>query len=133
MRGRGRLGVVIALALASVLLAGCKVGGKTTVISAQGQDLASITVDDNDRRLLGMTPPTLLVELGTPPVTRVENPAEVWQYAGNGCVLDIFLYDQGQGQKVVHYEARDSVSAQATDARPCFAELLRLKKAGLVS
>ena len=124
---------LIALALAGALLGGCQTGARTQTASTGNQDLASIPVDDNHQRLLGMTPPTLLAELGRPPVTRLEAPAEVWQYAGKGCVLDLFLYDQGQGQKVVHYEARDSLSAQTTDARQCFAELLRLKKAGLVS
>ena len=129
MQGRG----VIALALAGALLAGCQTGARTQTGSGGGQDLASIPVDDNHQRLIGMTPTTLLAELGQPPVTRVENPAEVWQYLGTGCVLDIFLYDKGQGQSVVHYEARESASANTTDARNCFAELLRLKKAGLVS
>jgi hypothetical protein len=127
-----RLRGFVALALAGVLVAGCQTGAERARPAADSQDLAAIPVDDNDQRLIGMTPPALLAELGAPPVTRVEAPAEVWQYAGEGCVLDIFLYDQGAGQTVVHYEARDSASAQVTDARRCFAELLRRKKAGLV-
>lgn len=128
---RAGLAALTALAL---LLAACQTGGRgqpARTSASAGGDLASIQVNDDDSRLLGMTPGALLAELGEPPVKRRESPAEVWQYAGSGCVLDLFLYDQGAGQKVVHYEARDE-AARTTDARPCFAELLRLKKAGLV-
>lgn len=39
---------------------------------------------------------TVRALLGRPTYTRVEPPAEVWQYAAEGCVLDITFYPERQ-------------------------------------
>ena len=52
--------------------------------------------------------------LGRPGFTRVEGPAQVWQYASRSCVLDIVFYDL----KAAYLEARDTNGA-AVAARAC--------------
>ena len=52
--------------------------------------------------------------LGRPGFTRVEGPAQVWQYASRSCVLDIVFYDS----KAAYLEARDTNGA-AVATRAC--------------
>lgn len=98
----------------------------------QSQEEAALAlpppVDDNPVRFIGATPTTLIAELGEPRLRRQESPAEVWQYRGQGCVLDLFLYEEEQVFKVVHLEARDS-SAQSVETRSCLRSLLEARQA----
>jgi hypothetical protein len=67
----------------------------------------------------------VLAALGDPNFRRRETPAEVWQYYGPGCILDLFLYDEsssGPGKvvdgglpagKVAHAELRGRENAPA--------------------
>lgn len=41
----------------------------------------------------GLEGKEVLAALGDPSFRRREKPAEVWQYYGPGCILDLFLYD----------------------------------------
>lgn len=108
---------------AALLLAACQTtsGGS----GAGAQQAALPPLDDDVGRMLGAEPAILLAELGEPQLKRRETPAEIWQYRGEGCVLDFFLYENGGPEiEVIHLEARDA-SAAKTDARACFAGLLR--------
>jgi hypothetical protein len=49
----------------------------------------------------------LTQRLGAPDFTRRDAPAEIWQYRSASCVLDVFLYPEGGGLKVVHATTRD--------------------------
>jgi hypothetical protein len=80
--------------------------------------------------------------IGAPRFRRAEEPAALWQYATEGCVLDLYLRNDGSDFRVVHYEfRRDPKTAPAgttaggndreatmgsVDARACFAELARI-------
>lgn len=85
-------------------------------------------IDDDPEQLITMTRDDLNGLLGQPDLVRRESPAEIWQYRGKSCVLDVFLYNK-EGQpdspfKVVYSEARD-LEAQNTDQRACLNELMR--------
>lgn len=112
------------LALAALLLlGGCQTTNPRNAASQQAA--RSGPVDDNVGRMIGALPATLLAELGEPQLKRRESPAEIWQYRGEGCVLDFFLYENGGPEpEVIHLEARGE-TAERTDPRPCFAGLLR--------
>ncbi|CAA7622013.1 hypothetical protein [Magnetospirillum sp. UT-4] len=71
--------------------------------------------------LKGLSPTQLRSMLGAPVFTRRDTPAEIWQYRGRSCTLDLFLYDDGGGQIVAHYAVR---SAQPVSDRDCVDELL---------
>ena len=86
-------------------------------------------VDDDPERFRAATPATLVAELGEPRLRRQEPPAEVWQYRGQGCVLDFFLYQDAQTFKVVHIEARD-LSARSVETRSCLRRLLEARQQG---
>ena len=50
--------------------------------------------------------------LGEPDFRRVEPPAEVWQYRGADCVVDLFLYRHGDDFRVTREDARNRDPAQ---------------------
>jgi hypothetical protein len=71
---------------------------------------------DDPAHLKGLAAPEVVAKLGDPGYRRRESPAEVWQYFGPGCVLDVFLYDDHGAQRVTHAELRShdlSASGQA--------------------
>lgn len=57
-------------------------------------------------RFRGMSAQDLTGLLGEPDFRRREKPAEIWQYYGQGCVLDLFLYDDNAVKRVSHAELR---------------------------
>jgi len=57
--------------------------------------------------LVGLSAADLTAVIGSPRWRRRESPAEVWQYQGARCVLDVFLYQEGGAARVVYAEARD--------------------------
>ncbi|MBI5164812.1 MAG: hypothetical protein HY985_13030 [Magnetospirillum sp.] len=57
-------------------------------------------------KLKGMAAAEVKVLLGTPSFRRRDVPAEIWQYRGRACTLDVFLYDRTDGQTVTHFAVR---------------------------
>jgi len=57
--------------------------------------------------LKGLTALEITAMLGTPTLKRRDQPAEIWQYLGQTCVLDVFLYDEGPLQRVTHAQVRN--------------------------
>jgi hypothetical protein len=55
-------------------------------------------------RLTGLRPTDLVALLGEPSLRRSDPPAELWQYRGAGCVLELYLYREGDAWRVVHAE-----------------------------
>ncbi|MQA66950.1 MAG: hypothetical protein GEU76_13785 [Alphaproteobacteria bacterium] len=83
--------------------------------------------------LHGLTGAEVTRLIGAPRFRRAEDPVALWQYAAEGCVLDLYLRDEGGDYRVVHFEFRRDPRAapvEATtggvDARACFAELARI-------
>ncbi len=85
-------------------------------------------IDDDPAQLIKMTRDDLNGFLGQPDLVRRENPAEIWQYRGKDCILDIFLYNEADQEnspyRVVYSEARGREAGKA-DQRACLNELLR--------
>lgn len=109
-----------ALLLAAValpaLLAGCKTSGSGAG-AVQPAPIAS-------EQLIGLTPTALVEALGSPRTLRRERPAEIWQYRGDRCVLDVFLYEAPEGPQVIHLEARGE-RAEPIAPQYCLAALPR--------
>ena len=72
-------------------------------------------------RLKGLTPVQVQEVLGQPGFQRQDSPAEIWQYRGHACILDVYLYDQGHGQAVEHWAVRSP--ARLNDSE-CFQQLV---------
>ncbi len=85
-------------------------------------------IDDDPARILGLGPEKLTELLGRPELTRREPPAEIWQYRGESCVFDVFLYEEAGLVRVTYLEARDE-SAQRVAERNCLNQLLRARLA----
>jgi hypothetical protein len=68
--------------------------------------------------LTGLSAEQVVALLGEPDFRRAEPPAELWQYRGADCVLDIFLYDGAGGFHVVRSETRQRRLVQAA-TREC--------------
>lgn len=89
---------------------------------------SAIVIDDNPARLMGLDTRGLTELLGDPGLIRREAPAEIWQYHGENCVFDVFLYEEGGLRKVTYLEARDA-TAQRVAERACLNEILRARLA----
>jgi hypothetical protein len=99
--------------LALALLSGCVTTQSASVSRPR------VTAD----QLMGQESQAVQVALGQPRRVRKEAPAEIWQYDGGSCVVDLFLYPEGGKQKVTHLEARDSTSGKTVDTNACLAKL----------
>ncbi len=77
--------------------------------------------------ILGLDSGAVRKLLGEPGLIRRETPAEVWQYRTASCVLDIVLYDQASGPRVVYTEAR-TPTAEPTQADPCLSDVLTKRR-----
>ena len=66
--------------------------------------------------LIGLSGPELSTLIGAPRWTRRESPAEVWQYQGASCILDVYLYAEAGALRVIHAEARDDSALPVTIA-----------------
>ncbi len=56
--------------------------------------------------LTGLTAPALRAALGDPALRYRDSGAELWQYAGSGCVLHVFLYQDNGAFRVSYAEVR---------------------------
>ncbi len=82
-------------------------------------------IDDDPGQILSLDGRRLEALLGVPGFKRDDPPAQVWQYRGAGCILDVFLYSVGLAEvyRVEHYAIRaESVDVMAQ--RRCFRSLL---------
>ncbi|WP_119460480.1 hypothetical protein [Rhodospirillaceae bacterium SYSU D60014] len=143
-----RLGLV---SLALVMLGACATGGQRVVpvrsassgmISAdaaaflqRGSFLRSADIDP--ARMVGLDGVALERLLGEPALVRRDAPAEIWQYRGADCVLDLFLYREAGGQeasgqkegrpRVLYLEARTG-AAEPAPTEGCIGSLLTTKR-----
>lgn len=78
-------------------------------------------IDDDPALLMDLDGAALEALLGAPSFSRRETGVEVWQYAGEACVLDVYLYDDGPDTpyRVTYYEVRGD-----SGERQCFRDLL---------
>lgn len=56
--------------------------------------------------LIGRESAEVAALLGAPSFERRDGPAEIWQYRGAACILDVFLYKEQLGRLVRHAELR---------------------------
>jgi hypothetical protein len=57
----------------------------------------------------------LAQRLGPPDFKRQEATAQIWQYRGRACVLDVFLYAEGGDLKVAHAVTRSRTDIAAPE------------------
>jgi hypothetical protein len=77
--------------------------------------------------LPGMTGDAVAAALGAPQFRRHDGIAEIWQYRGTACTLDVFLYADGGSLRVRYADARSKNEVEAknsAEARACAAALI---------
>ena len=117
--------VVLPMALLAACAAPPGGSGKVTPVPAPRFDGTGIPDTEEAgqfARLKGLNPVQVKAILGTPGFLRRDNPAEIWQYRGQGCTLDVFFYDGTGGKSVQFYSVR---GAEPAAEKTCIDDLAR--------
>ena len=69
--------------------------------------MASAPATGAPTRLNNMSGTQIVAMLGEPGFKREENPAQIWRYRSESCVLELMLYRLDRDLQVRHVEARD--------------------------
>lgn len=105
-----------ALAVMVFGLAACAPTSSSPIVSQDvgGSDAGAHRLASTEIAALdNMSQSQIIERLGQPDFTRSDPPAEIWQYRGVSCVLDLFLYPEGSGMRVAHATSRNRQSLQA--------------------
>ena len=83
-------------------------------------------IDDDPEQLMGLAGGALAALLGEPGFRREDADAQVWQYRGSDCLLDVYLYRDGEEtpHRVTYYEFRGGDGG----GRPCLRDLLLARR-----
>ena len=99
-------------------------GGGNSLASRTPSTATTVTGSAGARNLVGKSGREVRSELGAPAFRRTDGPAQVWQYRGTACLLDVFLYKEGGGGfRVKHAELRRRGGAGLSD-RACMSDAL---------
>lgn len=103
--------------------------GSVETLSRNNPQVANLTpqeivVDDNPDQFMGAEEDQLLVLLGDADLIRRDGVAQVMQYRGDGCVLDLFMYGDEDQKKVTYIELRGA-GMEESDRRACLANIIR--------
>jgi hypothetical protein len=118
---------VTAIVALSLLPAACgtahlKPAGQSASGAESAPDAQPAGFTPTAGNLLGANPTKLEQWLGKPGMVRLDDPAQVWQYRAQGCVVDVYLYPSSDGMAVSHAEAR-SQKYTGDPINPCLAVL----------
>ena len=83
-----------------------------------------LKIDDDPKKLVGLSPGKLADLLGSPGFVRRDGSAEIWQYLAEACILDVFLYRDKDVLAVDYVELRGRGAPQQS-RRDCYREMLR--------
>lgn len=106
----GRQGILVAGAFCLATLISCTQQQPAPEVSAlQASDSVPLTIEPAPQpdTLIGVDRDTLATRLGKPVFLMRATASEIWQYRAQGCVLDLFLYEDAGDLRVTYLEARD--------------------------
>ena len=63
--------------------------------------------------MMSLTETEVTSLFGTPDLTRKDADARVWQYRGDGCVMDVYFYGKGSSRPVTYVDYRGKTSDSA--------------------
>jgi hypothetical protein len=98
--------------------------------SSNAPTTALAILNKSDNQLIGLQDRDLTAALGEPNHVRHDDPATIWQYSADDCVLDFYLYKAAAGMQVAYVEARDR-KAQTEVTQSCVHSLLQPSSAAL--
>lgn len=107
------VGLAPILGLAALaFLGGCAQGPAKPVSATPQARLTAVPERFDADELRGLDDQSIALLLGSPGLLRRDEPAQIWQYVDETCILDIFLYEQS-GRHIVEYvEARAVADSQ---------------------
>jgi len=114
----------VLVVVAGLVPAGCAAPGPVPAPAVEAKPAAFVPTAES---LMGAGPAKLEQWLGKPGLVRLDEPAEVWQYRGAACVLDVYLYPGDNGLAVAHAEARSQKFA-GDALSPCLASLAAARR-----
>jgi hypothetical protein len=118
----------LALALAASALAACETPGAATAPATPARTAAlppGVRLPiESPKALIGKGDAEVSSLLGKPAFTRTDGPAQVWQYTGPSCALDVFMYQSAGAYKVEYTELRRLGAVGAVDDPTCLADAL---------
>ena len=133
--------IVFAVLIASNVAACAGPGTSSTGYSSYGSSSAFPSTGDSPRQAR-LTPPNAKItlatlpgmygdyvatRLGAPQFRRRDGQAEIWQYRGSACTLDVFLYTDDGNLKVRYVEARGrdtNTASNSKQANDCASALI---------
>jgi hypothetical protein len=97
-------GFALLLALGS-----CTADQQATTSSQNIRSAAAVSVPatSGPTRLHNLSSNQIVAMLGEPGFKREENPAQIWRYRSESCVLELMLYRLDRDLQVRHVETRD--------------------------
>ena len=75
--------------------------------NTRGASVALTPATGGPTRLHNLNGTQIVAMLGEPGFKREENPAQIWRYRSEACVLELMLYRLDRDLQVRHVEARD--------------------------
>ena len=88
-----------------------------------------VSLTDLKARIRGMEKTAIARLLGEPGFIRRDDPAEIWQYRGKRCILDVFMYKDGTSFAAAHVALRSRTVERPADEE-CYADIFARGKAG---
>jgi hypothetical protein len=86
------------------------------------------------RRLIGLTQERIESMLGQADFVRRDGPAQIWRYDAEDCSLDVFLFREGEMQRVTHVASRArKVDGPDVALNACYARVLGARRASPAS
>ena len=86
------------------------------------------------RRLIGLTQERIEAMLGPADFVRRDGPAQIWRYDTEDCSLDVFLFREGEMQRVTHVASRArKVDGPDVALNACYARVLGMRRTGPAS
>ena len=133
-RALRRIAATVSLSVVAISLAACQASANfaSSSIKTQPHPPASTpptasalaVLGKSDTQLVGLADHDLTAALGEPSHIRHDDPATIWQYSGEDCVVDFYLYKADAGLQVAYVEARDH-KAQTEVTQACMHSLLQ--------
>lgn len=81
--------------------------GQSATTGAGTRSAAVAPATGAPTRLNNLSGTQIVAMLGEPGFKREENPAQIWRYRSDSCVLELMLYRLDRDLQVRHVEARD--------------------------
>ncbi len=122
---------VLAILAMGAALAACAGGGNLgsslspQTVSAPGRSAPTLAPAPHANSLIGLDAYGLREAFGSPEFQRNEAHAEIWRYAGDGCTLFVYLYeDESDTMRTSFVEARAAAGGELP-VDPCVAGVNR--------